>query len=134
MVWKKSLMHPQSYHLSGRTLQQCDCWGYIYLYYQSLNITIPTFLDYHQQHPTIDSLSLRSILKRVKSSGFYRTDLISQHSVLLGYRSDGFAFGVYNNGKVQRMSESGYLEQNWEDFKERFDRVLIFDYGNKIND
>jgi NlpC/P60 family len=127
------MQKPLHYQLGGRDYSASDCWGYIYLYYQSLEITIPTFLDYHQQHPTPDSLSLRSILKRVKSSGFHRVDLISQHSVLLGYRSDGFAFGVYNDGRVQRMTDSGYLEQGWEDFKGQFDRVLIFDYApNKV--
>jgi NlpC/P60 family len=124
--------YPQHYTLGGRSFdasEGCDCWGYVYLYYQSLGITIPTYLDYHQQHPTADSLSLRSILKRVKSSGFHRVDLISQHSVLLGYRSDGFAFGVYNDRRVQRMTDNGYLEQSWEDFKERFDRILVFNYS-----
>jgi hypothetical protein len=119
------LLPRANYLYGGRSLSECDCWGYVYLYYQHIDINIPKFLDYLTDYPQFDRIHIKGVLRRIKSSGFVRTDSPIEHCVLLRIRPTVFAFAVWCEGEVRRMTDDGFSRSSWGEFA-GCDRVLMY--------
>jgi NlpC/P60 family len=119
------LLPEASYYYGGRDAQNLDCWGYIYLYYQHIGITIPEYLDYLIDYPQHDRIHIRGVLRRIKSSGFIRIDSPIEHCVLIRIRPIGFAFAIWCEGEVRRMTDDGFSRSSWGEFV-GCDRVLMY--------